>query len=247
MKAEKDKLEILQSLDHFRTWRYWKSLDDQRVCILCEKKFNGHEVQITRSDNGKYELQCPTKDCNSGPHQWVYPDAPLVPDTTEPDWWGYSPKAGTQIRDKLQALQSLDHFRIWRYWKSLDDQRVCFVCEKKFNGHEVQITRSENGTYQLHCPTKDCNSGPHQWVYPDAPQIPDTNEPGWWGYSPKTGPKIGGRISSARLSGSAASESWDYSPKAAKPARSDGDDRRARRHRPRKRRRKPNPRTARAP
>src|SRR5213595_1061698 len=139
MKAEKDKLEILQSLDHFRTWRYWKSLDDQRVCILCAKKFNGHEVQITRSDNGKYELQCPTKDCNSGPHQWVYPDAPLVPDTTEPDWWGYSPKAGTQIRDKLQALQSLDHFRIWRYWKSLDDQRVCFVCEKKFNAMRCKL------------------------------------------------------------------------------------------------------------
>src|SRR5437762_3142322 len=79
MKAEKDKLEILQSLDHFRTWRYWKSLDDQRVCILCAKKFNGHEVQITRSDNGKYELQCPTKDCNSGPHQWVYPNAPQIP------------------------------------------------------------------------------------------------------------------------------------------------------------------------
>src|SRR5947208_5592281 len=105
MKAEKDKLEILQSLDHFRTWRYWKSLDDQRVCILCAKKFNGHEVQITRSDNGKYELQCPTKDCNSGPHQWVYPDAPLVPDTTEPDWWGYSPKAGTQIRDSVSSSQ----------------------------------------------------------------------------------------------------------------------------------------------
>ncbi len=150
-------------------------------------------------------------------------------------------------KDKLEILQSLDHFRTWRYWKSLDDQRVCILCAKKFNGHEVQITRSENGTYQLHCPTKDCNSGPHQWVYPDAPQIPDTNEPGWWGYSPKTGPQIRDRVSSSRLSGSAASDSWDYSPKAAKPVRSDGDDRRARRRRARKRRRKPNPHTARAP
>ena len=101
MKAEKDRLEVLQSLDHFRAWRYWKSLDDQRVCILCEEKFSGHEVQITRSDNGKYELQCPTKDCNSGPHQWVYPDAPLIPDRPEPGWWDYLPKAGTQIRDRV--------------------------------------------------------------------------------------------------------------------------------------------------
>jgi len=106
MKAEKDKLEILQSLDHFRTWRYWKSLDDQRVCILCEKKFKGHEVQITRFDNGKDELQCPTKDCNSGPHQWVYPDAPLIPDTTEPGWWVIHRK---QARKLGTAFHRLDY------------------------------------------------------------------------------------------------------------------------------------------
>src|SRR5207248_1321210 len=85
---------------------------------------------------------------------------------------------------------------------------------------------------------KDCNSGPHQWVYPDAPLVPDTTEPGWWGYSPKTGTQIRERVSSSRLSGSVESESWDYSPKAEKPSRSDGDDRRATRHRSRKRRRK---------
>src|SRR5947207_2140382 len=106
MKAEKDKLEILQSLDHFRTWRYWKSLEDQRVCILCEKKFNGHEVQITRSDKGKYELQCPTKDCNSGPHQWVYPDAPLVTNTTVQEGWGNTPKVERLNRDRNIYLTS---------------------------------------------------------------------------------------------------------------------------------------------
>jgi len=113
MKAEKDRLEVLQSLDHFRAWRYWKSLDDQRVCILCEKKFNGHEVQITRSDNGKYELQCPTKDCNSGPHQWVYPDAPLIPDTTEPDCWDYSPKAGKPLGQMVTIVErrAIDRLR----------------------------------------------------------------------------------------------------------------------------------------
>ena len=123
-------------------------------------------------------------------------------------------------KDKLEILQSLDHFRTWRYWKSLDDQRVCILCEKKFKGHEVQITRFDNGKDELQCPTKDCNSGPHQWVYPDARLIPDTTEPGWWGYSPKAGTQIRDRVSSSRLSGPAESDSWDYSPKAGKPPRS---------------------------
>src|SRR5438045_8562029 len=93
-------------------------------------------------------------------------------------------------KDKLEILQSLDHFRTWRHWKSLDDQRVCFLCEKKLNGHEGQIARSDNRTYQRHCPTKDCNSRPHQWVYLDASQIPDTPEPGGRGYARKTGPPV---------------------------------------------------------
>ena len=106
MKTEKNKLQTLQFIDRLRTGRDWKSLDDQRVCILCAKKFNGHEVQITCSDNGKYELRCPTNDCNSGPHQWVYPGAPLIPDIVHPvDWWDYSPKAGTQIRNRVSSCQ----------------------------------------------------------------------------------------------------------------------------------------------
>jgi len=79
-----DRLSILCTKDQFRIW---KSLEDQRVCILCEKKFNGHEVEITRSGEGNYELHCPTKECNSGPHQWVYPGTPLISDIIEPDWW----------------------------------------------------------------------------------------------------------------------------------------------------------------
>ena len=79
-----DRLSILRAGDQFRTW---KSLDDQRVCILCEKKFNGHGVEITRTGDGRYELHCPTEECNSGPHQWVYPGTPLISDIIEPDWW----------------------------------------------------------------------------------------------------------------------------------------------------------------
>jgi hypothetical protein len=79
-----DRLSILRAGDQFRIW---KSLDDQRVCILCERKFNGHKVEIVRCGDGTYELHCPTEECNSGPHQWVYPGTPLISDIIEPNWW----------------------------------------------------------------------------------------------------------------------------------------------------------------
>ena len=79
-----DRLSILRTGDQFRTW---KSLDDERVCILCEKKFSGHGVEIMRTGDGRYELHCPTEECNSGPHQWVYSGTPLISDIIEPDWW----------------------------------------------------------------------------------------------------------------------------------------------------------------
>ena len=78
--------------------------------------------------------------------------------------------AHPESEDRLSALRAEDHFKIW---KSLEDQRVCILCEKKFNGHEVEITWSAEGRYELHCPTKECNSGPHQWVYPGSLLISD--------------------------------------------------------------------------
>jgi hypothetical protein len=79
-----DRLLILRAEDQFRRWN---SLDDERVCILCEKKFNGRQVEVRRFANGKHELHCPTEGCDSGPHQWVYPGTPLITDIFDPDWW----------------------------------------------------------------------------------------------------------------------------------------------------------------
>jgi hypothetical protein len=79
-----DRLSILRAEDQFRRWN---SLDDERFCIVCEKKLNGRQIEIRRFANGRYELQCPTEGCNSGPHQWVYPGTPLVSDIVDPDWW----------------------------------------------------------------------------------------------------------------------------------------------------------------
>lgn len=79
-----DRLSILRTEDQFRRWY---SLDDERACILCERKFNGRQVEIRRFANGKHELRCPTEACDSGPHQWVYPGIPLISDIVDPDWW----------------------------------------------------------------------------------------------------------------------------------------------------------------
>jgi hypothetical protein len=40
------------------------------------------------------------------------------------------------LDDRLSILRTGDRFRIWN---SLDDQRVCNVCERKFKGRQVEI------------------------------------------------------------------------------------------------------------
>jgi hypothetical protein len=79
-----DRLSILRTKDQFRRWN---SLEDERFCILCERKFNGRQVEVRHFANGKHELRCPTEGCDSGPHQWVYPGTPLISDIVDPDWW----------------------------------------------------------------------------------------------------------------------------------------------------------------
>jgi hypothetical protein len=78
-----ERLTILRSTDQFRNWN---SLDDNRVCILCEKQFSGRQVGITRGRGGRYRLHCPTDGCKAGPEHWVYPGNPLVSQAAYQDW-----------------------------------------------------------------------------------------------------------------------------------------------------------------
>lgn len=97
-----DRLSILRAEDQFRNWN---SLDDERFCIVCERKFNGRQVEIQCFSNGKYELHCPTDGCASGPHQWVYPGTPLVSDIVDPDWWRASeaePGKASELSDRIR-------------------------------------------------------------------------------------------------------------------------------------------------
>ncbi|MEN3368601.1 MAG: hypothetical protein V7609_744 [Verrucomicrobiota bacterium] len=64
-----EKLAILQAADPRRKWH---SLDDQRVCVLCDRAITGRQIEITRDSRGAYSLRCPTPGCASVPSDWFY-------------------------------------------------------------------------------------------------------------------------------------------------------------------------------
>jgi len=75
--SEKEKLEILQRLDQFRSWRF---LDEQRYCLVCCKIITGRQIQVaggTRG-NGSLTLSCPTERCDSIPMDWVLPTDEII-------------------------------------------------------------------------------------------------------------------------------------------------------------------------
>jgi hypothetical protein len=77
-----DKLAILRREDHFRDWR---SLDDERICVLCGRNFAGREV-ILLEKSDRYKLRCPTRGCCAQVHQWTYSENPLRSEKAD-DWW----------------------------------------------------------------------------------------------------------------------------------------------------------------
>jgi hypothetical protein len=70
-----DRLSILRVGDPSGSWN---SLDDQRLCVFCGRKFKGRQVDIRRLARGKLKLCCPTLGCLSTPQQWRYAK-PAVP------------------------------------------------------------------------------------------------------------------------------------------------------------------------
>jgi len=64
--------------------------------------------------------------------------------------------------DKLALLRATD---LRRRWHSLDDQRVCVLCDRTITGRQIQVTREPGGTFALHCPTEGCPSVPSDWFY----------------------------------------------------------------------------------
>lgn len=75
------KLALLQSHDPYRQWR---TLDDRRICLACDREFSGREVRFKRASRS---LQCPTRGCTGTPREWAYPGNPLTSETVYNDWW----------------------------------------------------------------------------------------------------------------------------------------------------------------
>ena len=63
------KLAILQAIDARRKWH---SLDDQRVCVLCDRAITGRQIRFIRDGAGGYTAHCPTEGCASVPGDWFY-------------------------------------------------------------------------------------------------------------------------------------------------------------------------------
>jgi hypothetical protein len=64
--------------------------------------------------------------------------------------------------EKLAVLQATDPRRKWH---SLDDQRVCVLCDRTITGRQIAVIREPGGTYSVHCPTDGCPSVPNDWFY----------------------------------------------------------------------------------
>jgi hypothetical protein len=67
--TSEQRLDILRAGDRLRKWH---SLDDKRVCILCERIFTGWQIEISRDQRGRYLLTCPTNGCPSFAAHWFY-------------------------------------------------------------------------------------------------------------------------------------------------------------------------------
>jgi hypothetical protein len=66
------------------------------------------------------------------------------------------------LAEKLIALKEADTFR---KWYSLDDRRVCVLCDRVITGRMIDVWQESNGSYHLHCPTPGCPATPRDWFY----------------------------------------------------------------------------------
>ncbi|HEU0208032.1 MAG TPA: hypothetical protein VFQ78_03550 [Candidatus Udaeobacter sp.] len=97
-----DRLATLRAGDPIRSW---KSLDDQRVCVVCGRKFKGRQVDIRRLPGGKLKLCCPTLGCTSALHQWVYPSTRAIR-ALETNWRVKREKREYRVPDSTLRMQA---------------------------------------------------------------------------------------------------------------------------------------------
>ena len=77
---------------------------------------------------------------------------------------GRVPKMNSHLfpEEKLAVLRAID---LRRKWHSLDDHRICVLCDRTITGRQIEVVREGGGTYSVHCPTPGCPSVPSDWFY----------------------------------------------------------------------------------
>jgi hypothetical protein len=70
-----ERLDLLRELD---TTHCWESLDDERVCLLCERQFAGRHVDFVQNGSSRPHIHCPTEDCKGSPREWVHLHDPRI-------------------------------------------------------------------------------------------------------------------------------------------------------------------------
>ena len=81
--------------------------------------------------------------------------------------------------EKLAVLREADTFR---KWYSLDDRRVCVLCDRIISGRMIAVRRDKQGTFQVRCPSAGCPASPRDWFYhgatrPAAPRVFQSEAP----------------------------------------------------------------------
>ncbi len=67
-----------------------------------------------------------------------------------------------RLDEKLAALQEADTLRKWH---SLDDRRVCVLCDRVITGRMIDVWQDSRGAFHSHCPTPGCPATPRDWFY----------------------------------------------------------------------------------
>jgi len=78
----------------------------------------------------------------------------------------------TLPEEKLMILQASD---LRRKWHSLDDQRVCVLCDRTITGRQIEVRPEPGGTFSVHCPTEGCPALPSDWFYQGSACSPSKN------------------------------------------------------------------------
>lgn len=76
------------------------------------------------------------------------------------------------LDEKLAVIQEADTFR---KWFSLDDRRVCVLCDRVISGRMIDVWEDKRGVFHLHCPTPGCTATPRDWFHHGAIQDPTRN------------------------------------------------------------------------